>query len=290
MTFRSDDDAREERVRALEKQLEEARRELSIARPKVDRLEIAEKENKRLVAELQRPAAGLPKPGSSGGGLRASLLLLGGLVLLLVSGLAMAGVFLATSSGPRGGDDWARADAERRAAEAEQRAQDLSEALARSEAEAARREAEAHAAIDPVAPSSVAPEPVPLLPEPPIDPASLVDHSIDFPAILRDGRVVSVTGDAPVARRARCRISIAAASSDCRADVFCGSESLYPRTGRGGYFHCQVSDHVLESGADSNPTSSSGDPRLELDVAHRQITISDGPSPEWSVLVAYDAG
>lgn len=284
MTFRSDDDAREERVRSLEKQLEDARQELSVARPKVTRLEIAEKENRRLMAELSRSTGGATanRPGGS----RGPLLALAGLVALLVCGLGAAGFVLAVVA-PR------RVDAPMpypssqddvfAARQAEQQARAEAEA-ARSEAQAVRAEADALRA-ELLARAAM---PMPPMPVAPIDPATLVDHSVDFAPIVRSARVVEVTGDAPVARRAHCRVSLTAEDGDCRAEVSCGDESLYPRTGSGGFFHCQVTDHVVSTGADLNPTYSSGDPRLQLDATAREITISDGP-PEWSARVVYDA-
>jgi hypothetical protein len=279
MTFRSDDDAREERVRALEKQLEDARRELSTLRPKADRLDIAEKENKRLLAELtrSRPQAVTASQPSN---VRLPLLLLVALVGLLFAGLAAAGLLL---SAPSMSDQEAGWQAQEEAFQQQARAE---EARARSEAELAEtqrqlaEEQAALAATDPV---------VAAVPAAPVDPPMVIDDSIDFPAISATGRATTVTGDAPVTRRATCQVSITPGQGDCRAEVFCGGQSIYPRNARGGYFQCQVADHVLVSGADVNTTGVDRDPRFELDLPHHRVTVSDGPSPEWSVTVTYDA-
>jgi hypothetical protein len=277
MTFRSDDDAREERVRSLEKQLEDARQELNVARPKVTRLEIAEKENKRLLAELSRVSGGPQARTPSS--VRTPLLILFALIGLLVAGLAGGVLLLRGGPVDDGGRDAYLMGREQAVAQREAQLQDREAELARREAEVAR------AVMAPTPPVTPVASP---MPEPPIDPASLVDRSVDFAPIIRAARVVEVSGDAPVARRAHCRVTLTAEQGDCRAEVSCGEENLYPRTGSGGFFHCQVEEHVVHTGRDANPTPSSGDPRLELDGDARAITISDGP-PDWSVRLTYDA-
>jgi hypothetical protein len=137
MSFRSDDDAREERVRSLEAQLEEARRALREAQPKLDRLAIAEKENARLTAQLAR---------SSGSDPRASTRMPGWAVV--AGAVVFAGATIGLAGWYRHEELARRADVERVAAEDARVREAEAAAEAQARADAARAEEEARARVE----------------------------------------------------------------------------------------------------------------------------------------------
>jgi DNA repair exonuclease SbcCD ATPase subunit len=276
MTFRRDDDAREQRMLAVEKELEDAQREVGALRSKAARTDAAETEIERLRAEIARispakaPVASAAPPAVPRGS--ATPMAIAIVMVLLGGGLALV-----------------RYQSELRAASERESQRGAAERLndeARAEEEAAQREARAReAAADAreAEAAAVARE----AEERALD-LRRADVGAELTPIRRFARVIEAAGDAPFAVGQRCHVTLTPAGSDCRADVTCGEESLYPGGPHGGVFPCVVVDHQLTSGADLAPTSSSGDPRILVDATIREITVSDGP-PEWSVRLAYDA-
>jgi hypothetical protein len=102
-----------------------------------------------------------------------------------------------------------------------------------------------------------------------------------------DASVSEVSGAAPVARGAACRVELDWNSDPmegCRALVRCGDTRLYGDVGT-GFFDCTVDALGLVHGQDANATSDGGDPRLVVDRATHALTISDD-APAWSVTIA----
>ncbi len=115
------------------------------------------------------------------------------------------------------------------------------------------------------------------------------DHAIG-PAIgdrVLDAQVRSVSGTTAVREGQTCRVELDWNSDPiegCRALVRCGGALLYGDVGT-GFFDCTVDARGLVHGEDSNPTSSGGDPRLVVDRASSELTLSDD-APVWSITLA----
>jgi len=74
----------------------------------------------------------------------------------------------------------------------------------------------------------------------------------------------------------------------CRAFVRCGEARLYGDLGE-GYFECAVDEDGIVHGEDAEPTSAGqGDPRMTIDRASAEITVSDD-APGWSVTLSIPA-
>lgn len=99
------------------------------------------------------------------------------------------------------------------------------------------------------------------------------------------GTLVTRIGRAPETVGARCSVVIDYESwaHDCRATVTCGETNLYPGAGE-GFFRCTARDGSVVRGEDTHPTSTSRDPRLDLDLDRGTILVSD-TGPDWSVTV-----
>jgi hypothetical protein len=104
--------------------------------------------------------------------------------------------------------------------------------------------------------------------------------------VERSLRVLSVRGQAPAARGARCEFSVRAVweyPETCRVALRCGTTWLYgARTS--GYLTCEVRDGAAVGALDTNPTSQGGDPRLEWTGS--RVTVGDfSESGAWEVVL-----
>lgn len=104
-------------------------------------------------------------------------------------------------------------------------------------------------------------------------------------------RVASVLGEPAVAVGDACTVSIAAAprggNANCRVRVDCGGRYLYG-AGTTGYALCSGPPAALV-GRDDLPTSSGGDPTLDLDVSAREVILTDQTiRGTWVVQLAID--
>lgn len=102
------------------------------------------------------------------------------------------------------------------------------------------------------------------------------------------GRVVSVSGEAPVPEGARCTTFISESDSDdhrskisvlCNGRLIYGGESL-------GYVGCDEDDGVITRCEDEEFTGGNGDPKMTFDSAGGTIRVEDAP-PAWTVAITF---
>lgn len=110
------------------------------------------------------------------------------------------------------------------------------------------------------------------------------------PASYR-ARVATVLGEAPVAVGDACTVAVEPAppggTANCRVLVDCGGRRLYG-AGTTGYALCNGAPAALVA-RDDLPTSSGGDPTLDLDVAGREVILTDQTGRgTWVVQLAFD--
>jgi hypothetical protein len=106
-------------------------------------------------------------------------------------------------------------------------------------------------------------------------------------------RVATILGEPAVAAGDACTVTVEAAppggTSNCRVRVDCGGRLLYG-AGTTGYASCSRGQAGGLVGRDDMPTSSGGDPTLDLDVAAREVILTDQTSRgTWVVQLALDA-
>lgn len=107
-----------------------------------------------------------------------------------------------------------------------------------------------------------------------------------FAAVEKVARVASVTGTAPVARGASCRIRVEprAGGQNCRAELRCGTTALYGNRSSNGFNHCVVEDGSFVRVVDDRTTSQGGDPRLTFDLPARRLVVGDD-DPMWEATL-----
>jgi len=114
--------------------------------------------------------------------------------------------------------------------------------------------------------------------------ATLGDH-------VGDATVSSVRGRSDVSVGQSCSIELDWNSDPmeaCRAFVRCGDQRLYGDLGT-GYFECTVDEDGIVHGEDAEPSSlDQGDPRLTIDRASAELTVSDD-TPSWTVTLSVPA-
>ncbi len=106
-----------------------------------------------------------------------------------------------------------------------------------------------------------------------------------------DATVTAVRGRSDVQMAQVCSVELDWNSDPiegCRAFVRCGELRLYGDLGE-GYFECTVDDDGIVHGEDAEPTTAGeGDPRMTIDRASAELTVSDD-APAWSVTLSIPA-
>jgi hypothetical protein len=105
---------------------------------------------------------------------------------------------------------------------------------------------------------------------------------MDLPA-----RVTGVTGTAPVARGAACRVRIdpSPGRQNCRTEVRCGAAVLYGDRASNGFNACEIAGGAVVRARDDRGTDEGGtDPRLDLELPARRVVVSDG-NPAYEVTL-----
>lgn len=257
------------RVEALERELEDARREIEPLRARAARADVAEVKASRLEKELASLRAELA-PERKQTARRGVLVLVAGLGVIAAIASAAASLQIAQAERETASTR-ERADLELDAMRAShaREVESLQDQLSASRERAERAEARA-ASIDQELEGERRRE-------------QLLRSRHSFVALDLSSRDVRIAGRDDLPRD--CQVALSPADGECRARVSCGGVEIYPSPGRGGYFSCEVAEEHLVRGRDVNGTAASGDPMLDVEGAHGVITVADGPSPAWSVRI-----
>lgn len=110
--------------------------------------------------------------------------------------------------------------------------------------------------------------------------------AVAFAVVDRAARVTSVTGTAPVARGASCRVRIEprAGNQNCRAEVRCGTSVLYGSRASNGFNVCELDGGAFVSVRDDRTTAQGGDPRLTFELASGRLVVGDD-DPTWEATL-----
>ena len=108
-----------------------------------------------------------------------------------------------------------------------------------------------------------------------------------FAPVDRTARVTAVTGEAPVARGAACRVRVepTPGNQNCRVEVRCGATVLYGSRASNGFNQCEHAAGQFVRVRDDRTTAQGGDPRMELDLAARRLVVGD-EGPEYEVTLS----
>lgn len=279
MGFRDDRDATRARAEALQRELDDALKELG--RLQISHLEASEEAEtlRKRVEELEKTRRALPRPAGGFSGVWAFVAM--GVAVVVVSGATLLYLL------PRSDDTRAQAAVE---AANQRAAESAHEARAAEERRAA--EEEARLAAERAAAELAAPEPAPQ-PEPaPAGPRRRVE--LTWPA-----KVVRAEGKA-LRRGARCsvqaRLESDGSSLDAEVDVTCGGEVLYrwaQPLGSGMQMRdCSVSetagpdDTFLHRLTCSDLGARTGRPQLSLDTGGHTAAVWSEAAPSFRVELA----
>ncbi|HJL19947.1 MAG TPA: hypothetical protein RMH99_30060 [Sandaracinaceae bacterium LLY-WYZ-13_1] len=258
MGFRSEEEALRRKTEALAADLEEARRTIDEARPRLERVEALERQLRAAQDELARHRAKKKRPNR-----RPALIALVTLIVFAVGGAAFV-LFVTASQ---------RQEVAQRVAVAQAREHQHREARAQAEAERSRAEAEARAAAE----------------------AARRAAEARPPWAERTGRVTRVEGAAaPVDRRASCDVTLERTTQpgfDARLVVRCDERVIYGRPGFGFLGGCRRdADGAPERCEDRTGSRDEGDPMVVIDRGTGRVVVSDGPELPWTVEIALDGG
>lgn len=100
-------------------------------------------------------------------------------------------------------------------------------------------------------------------------------------------RVTQATGQAPVAQGATCTVNTVPDTPNpggsCRVFIRCGDKAIYGGAST-GFAACTGKGATLDA-VDNGYTMDDGDPRLHLDMAAKQITVTEQDVSSWSVTL-----
>jgi hypothetical protein len=256
VSFRDDRDAQLERIAGLERELEVAQRAVAANQKASTELAGLRDRVAALSAERDQLRLGVQPIAAR---MRRTFFL-----FAIVMGVGSAAVLVYQQQELTAVSQ----QCERRAELLEREATVASEDAARAHLEAEQARAELRAPPAPPAP------PTPLAPPAPAARETMLA-----------GTVLVSVGQPGVRRGATCSVTLRyeARTSDCHASVTCNDVALYPQGGE-GFFGCTLRDDRIVSVLDANPTEVSHDPRLDLDVDRRTLSLSD-EHPSWSVTI-----
>lgn len=102
------------------------------------------------------------------------------------------------------------------------------------------------------------------------------------------GRVMSVSGEAPVPAGTRCTTFVSESDSDdhrSKVSVLCDGRLIYGGESL-GYVGCDDDDGVITRCEDDEFSGGSGDPKMTFDGPAGTIRVEDAP-PAWTVAITF---
>lgn len=121
-------------------------------------------------------------------------------------------------------------------------------------------------------------------------PEAAVTHDPVGEPVLHRAIVVRSLGSAPAEEGDDCALEVTRVTGDyfnCRIRVSCRGEVLYGLPGA-GYNRCELDGEDVRSARDRSGTRRDGDPKLDLDLAHGRVIVSDR-DPDMELVLAVEA-